>query len=55
MMYGGDDPVVGHTACLTPDGKRTWANTTDKDVMAEMIATEFCGRRVAINGKGELN
>jgi acetyl-CoA C-acetyltransferase len=54
VMYGADGPSVGHAACLTADGTRTWANTTDPDVMAEMTRTEFCGRRASIDGQGLL-
>ncbi len=54
VMYGGDGPVTGHFACLTSEGKRTWANTTDNDLMSELTRSEFCGRRARIDGAGEL-
>ena len=54
VMYGGDGPAMAHAACLTGDGKRTWANTNDLDVMRAMAEEEFCGRRGQIDGKGNL-
>ncbi len=55
VMYGADGPTVGHAACLTADGKRTWANTEDKDLALEMTRREFCGRRATINGEGVID
>lgn len=54
VMYGAEAPAVGHAACLTPDGTRTWANTEDPEVMAAMTQEEFCGRRARIDGAGNL-
>ncbi len=54
VMYGAEAPAVGHAACLTPDGSRTWANTEDPDVMMAMTQEEFCGRRAKIDGEGNL-
>ncbi len=54
VMYNAGHAAVAHAACLTADGKRTWANTTDARVMQEMTVSEFCGRRATIDGKGNL-
>ena len=54
VMYLGDEPVTGHLACLTGDGKRTWANTTDADMMAAMQVEEFCGLAGRVDGAGNL-
>jgi acetyl-CoA C-acetyltransferase len=54
VMFDANEPVVGHVACLTPDGKRTWANTNDVDVMWAMTQEEFCGRAASIDGEGAL-
>lgn len=54
VMFAGDEASIGHAACLTSDGKRTWANTSDPDVLAEMQVSEFCGRPAAIDGAGNL-
>lgn len=55
VMFAGEGPVVGHTACLTQEGKRTWANTSDPDVMQAMMKEEFCGRSATIDGAGNLS
>ncbi len=49
VMYGPNGPAMGHAACLLPDGRRTWANTEDSDVMQAMTEEEFCGRAATIN------
>ena len=54
VMYDQSGPAVGHAACLTADGTRTWANTEDRQLAEEMTRTEFCGRRASINGEGVL-
>ena len=54
VMYGADGPEVGNAACLTPDGRRTWANTQDADVVWAMTREEFCGRAGRIDGQGNL-
>ena len=55
VMYQAGEPAVGHAACLTADGKRTWANTEDRQLASEMTQSEFCGRRASINGAGVLS
>jgi len=54
VMFSNENPEIGHCACLTPEGKRTWANVTDNDVLELMQVEEFCGRRVLVDGKGNL-
>jgi hypothetical protein len=36
VMYQAGEPAVGHAACVTADGKRTWANTKDLQLAVEM-------------------
>ena len=48
-MFAGDEPAVGHFSCLTPDGKRVWVNTQDRDLMQSMLHEEFCGRAASID------
>ena len=55
VMYGPDGAMTGHIACLTAEGKRTWANTEDQELAGEMTQSEFCGRRARINGAGVLS
>jgi len=54
VMYDGEGAAVGHTACLLPDGRRTWANTEDRDVARAMTTEEFCGRAAHIDGAGNF-
>jgi acetyl-CoA C-acetyltransferase len=55
VMYGPDgEPGVGHVACLTPEGARTWVNTDDPELMRAMTREEFCGRRVDIDDPARL-
>jgi len=49
VMYGVEEAQVGHFACLTPAGQRTWMNTTDTDLMQSMTEEEFCGRSAKIS------
>ncbi len=48
VEFESDAPALGHAACLTPDGKRTWANSPDANVAAAMTREEFCGKRVRV-------
>jgi len=54
VIYGDDGPQVGHVSCLTPDGRRTWANATSKEVVSAMTREEFCGKRARIDGEGSI-
>ncbi|MCY3885214.1 MAG: hypothetical protein OXG24_09930, partial [Gammaproteobacteria bacterium] len=54
VMYDGFDPSIGHVACRTPNGDRTWANTTDSELVQGMTQEEFCGRPVRLNSEGTL-
>ena len=54
VMYDGFDPSIGHIACRTPTGDRTWANTTDSELVQGMTQEEFCGRPVRLNSEGNL-
>ena len=48
VMYGADAPSIAHVVCQLSDGRRTWANCTDPDVMLAMTNEEFCGRSVRL-------
>ena len=48
----GSEPSLAHLACLLPDGRRTWANVDEPDVLAALCAEELCGRAVSIDGEG---
>jgi len=55
VMYNAEGASVAHAACLLPDGRRTWGNTRDQGMMAEMVQTEFCGKTVMLNSAGEFS
>jgi acetyl-CoA C-acetyltransferase len=48
VMYGPNGPAVGHAACRLQDGRRTWANTQDPEVVQAMTESEFCGRSASV-------
>ncbi|MEE2775698.1 MAG: acetyl-CoA acetyltransferase [Acidobacteriota bacterium] len=48
----GTEPTVAHLACRLSDGRRTWANLEDAEVLDAMCREEFCGRPVKIDGHG---
>lgn len=54
VMYGPEGPAVAHVACLLPDGRRTWANAGDPDLLVAMTREEFCGRPARVDGRGGL-
>ncbi|MGH0035031.1 MAG: acetyl-CoA acetyltransferase [Myxococcota bacterium] len=54
VMFDADGPTRAHAACLLEDGRRTWANSGEADLMASMLAEEFCGRKVSLEGRGGL-
>jgi acetyl-CoA C-acetyltransferase len=43
-----------HAACLTPDGTRTWAVTTDPDTMERMEQQDLVGTAARIGPDGQL-
>jgi hypothetical protein len=47
-------PRLAHVACLTDDGRRTWATVRDGAVLEAMMREEFCGRRGTVDGRGRL-
>jgi acetyl-CoA C-acetyltransferase len=49
----GSEPSLAHLACRLPDGRRTWANLEDGDVLEAMCREEFCGRPVRLDGAGK--
>jgi acetyl-CoA C-acetyltransferase len=46
--------VRGHAACLTPQGERAWAVTSQPELMALMTSEALLGRAVQIAAEGEL-
>lgn len=54
VMYGKRGPRIGLAACRLNDGRRTWGNTRDADVLEAMTTEEFCGRSATLDAKGAL-
>ena len=48
VMFQGFEPAIGHLACRTPEGQRTWVNIRDYDVLNDMMTREFCGKPVRL-------
>jgi len=48
----GTAPSLAHLVCRLPDGRRTWANLEEAEVLEAMCLEEFCGREVRIDGRG---
>ncbi len=46
---------IAHAACLTDDGRRTWATVQDAALLEAMMREEFCGRRGRVDGHGQLS
>ena len=53
VMYAEDEPRIGHVACRTPKGARTWVNTQDRALLGDMVSDEFCGRPAKLRN-GEM-
>ncbi len=49
------EPHLAHAACLTQDGRRTWATTREPALLEAMMREEFCGRKGRIDGRGKLS
>ena len=54
VMYGQEGPERGLAACQAPDGRRTWGNTRDVEVLRAMTREEFCGRDAQLDATGTL-
>ena len=54
VMFGAEGPTVGLAACRLDDGRRSWGNSHDPDVLKGMIGEEFCGRRAHLGLSGAL-
>ncbi|HUY86483.1 MAG TPA: acetyl-CoA acetyltransferase [Acidimicrobiales bacterium] len=46
------EPEKAIVACLTDDGKRAWANSTDPDLMEKMVTVETIGTRIKVTSEG---
>lgn len=48
-------PGTGIGACLTPEGARTWATTTDEAAMRALTSEEWCGRPATVRADHVLD
>jgi acetyl-CoA C-acetyltransferase len=56
VMHDRDNtPERALVACLTPDGDRTWGNSTDAGTMKAMVNDEFVGRAATISTDGVID
>ena len=54
VMHGRDGAETALAACLTPDGARCWARSTDADLMAHLMGEECVGVAAEIEPDGTL-
>lgn len=54
VAHRGGAPRLAHAACLTEDGRRTWATLADPEALAAMMREEHVGRRARVDGRGAL-
>ena len=55
VRYDAGVPERAHAAFLLADGRRTWANSEDRELADEMTRSEFCGRAARIDGAGTFS
>ena len=48
-------PERAIVACLTPEGRRAWANVTDTDQLAVLVTEEGCGRLGKLRSDGQVD
>ncbi len=54
VMHRRSEPPIALVALRTPSGGRTWGNSTDDELTAELMATEGVGRPVLLESNGEI-
>jgi len=55
VAYKAGQPRIGHAACLTDEGRRSWGTVDDPATLEAMTREEFCGRRGHLDGQGRLS
>lgn len=55
VMHGRDGPERALVACLLPDGRRAWGNSTDAATMVAMTEDDFIGRKAHLARSGLLS
>ncbi len=54
-VFQDGEPTQGLFACLAPDGRRTWGNTSDRDTLQAMVSEEFCGKDGWLDARGAVS
>ncbi len=56
VMHERDgSPAMAIVACLTADGQRTWANSTEPGLLKAMTVDEFVGRACTLRAGGHID
>jgi acetyl-CoA C-acetyltransferase len=55
MHHRDGHPEIAHVACLLPDGRRAWGETTDASVMTSMCEKEWVSTSVTLDAQGVLH
>ena len=55
VIFDGSGPRLGLAACRLADGRRSWGNTEDAAIMADMVGEEVCGRGAHLSASGTLS
>ena len=54
VMHGREGAETALAACLTSDGERCWAHSTDADLMARLMAEECVGMAAEVDAEATL-
>jgi hypothetical protein len=54
-MHGRDGAETALAACLTSEGARCWARSTDAELMARLMAEECVGLAADLDPDGTLH
>ncbi len=55
VMHGREAPETALAACLTAEGQRGWAHSSDPGLMAELETGEFVGAAITVDADGGLH
>jgi acetyl-CoA C-acetyltransferase len=52
MHHRDGHPEIAHIACLLPDGRRAWGETTDVEIMTSMCEKEWVATSITLDDRG---
>jgi len=52
MHHRDGHPEIAHIACLLPDGRRAWGETTDPEIMTSMCEKEWVATSITLDDRG---